>query len=91
MSGRTKSRWRYAAPFNNPIRRSHTPFRRCDDSNLLRAIWGFTRPFERIWRFWRFDFTQELQKQACSEDCVKSDSRRLHQPSRSIQAEGCQP
>jgi hypothetical protein len=33
---------------------------RCDDSYLLGAIWGFTSPFERIWRFWRFDFTQEL-------------------------------
>jgi hypothetical protein len=46
---------------------------------MLGAIWGFTRPFERIRRFWRIDFVLKRQKQACFDKCVKSDSRRLHQ------------
>ena len=45
---------------------------------MLGAIWGFTRPFEQIWRFWRINFVRKLQKQACFENCVKFDSRRLH-------------
>ena len=27
---------------------------------FLGAIWGFTRPFERISRFWRIDFIPKL-------------------------------
>jgi hypothetical protein len=48
------------------------------DSSVLGAIWGFTRPFERISRFWRIDFIPKPQNSACFENCVKSDSRRLH-------------
>ena len=44
---------------------------------FLGAIWGFTRPFERISRFWRIDFIPRLQKSAYFENPVKSDSRRL--------------
>lgn len=44
---------------------------------FLGAIWGFTRPFERISRFWRIDFIPRLQKSAYFEIGVKSDSRRL--------------
>ena len=44
---------------------------------MLGAIWGFTRPFERIWRFWRIDFIRNSQKSGCLANCVKSDSRRL--------------
>ena len=47
------------------------------DFKLLGAMWGFTRPFERIWRFWRIDFLPNSQKSANFENRVKSDSRRL--------------
>jgi hypothetical protein len=47
----------------------------CD--KFLGALWGFTRPFERISRFWRIGFIPKLQKSACFENPVKSDSRRL--------------
>ena len=46
-------------------------------AKFLGAIWGFTRPFERISRFWRIDFIPKPQKSACFENPVKSDSRRL--------------
>jgi hypothetical protein len=46
---------------------------------FLGAIWGFTRPFERISRFWRIDFIPKLQKSAYFENPVKSDSRPRHQ------------
>jgi hypothetical protein len=44
---------------------------------FLGAIWGFTKPFERISRFWQIDFIPKLQKSAYFENSVKSDSRRL--------------
>jgi hypothetical protein len=44
----------------------------------LGAIGGFTRPFERIARFWRFDFIPNSRKSAYFENRVKSDSRRIH-------------
>jgi hypothetical protein len=31
---------------------------------MLGAIWGFTRPFERISRFWRIDFIPKPQNSA---------------------------
>ena len=46
-------------------------------AKFLGAIWGFTRPFERVSRFWRIDFIPKPQKSAYLENCVKSDSRRL--------------
>ena len=51
-----------------------------DGARVLGAIWGFTRPFERISRFWRIDFIPKPQKSALFENCVKFDSRRLHIP-----------
>jgi hypothetical protein len=51
--------------------------RRDGCTKFLGAIWGFTRPFERIWRFWRIEFVRKRQKPACFENRVKSDSRRL--------------
>jgi hypothetical protein len=50
-----------------------------DCAEFLGAIWGFTRPFERISRFWRIDFIPKPENSAYFENCVKSDSRRLHQ------------
>jgi hypothetical protein len=48
------------------------------------AIWGFTRPFERISRFQRFDFILNSRKSAYFGNRVKSDSRRLHQTSLAV-------
>jgi hypothetical protein len=48
-------------------------------AKFLGAIWGFTRPFERISRFWRIAFIPKPPRSAYFENCVKSDSRRLHQ------------
>jgi hypothetical protein len=45
---------------------------------MLGAIWGFTRPFERIWRFWQIRFIPNSQKSAHFDNRVKFDSRRLH-------------
>ena len=55
---------------------------------MLGAIWGFTRPFERISRFWRIDFIPKPQKSAYFENRVKSDSRRLHHPFNNVLSAG---